>query len=113
MLSYRTTPHPATAEAAFAAMERHHARQHPARDILPSLPPIPAPVACPGAEGDVIYGGRAIAQFVFGASDNRTRRRVFSLAQHYLGRKEKAGFFKLKGALCLSRSQWLTFHGLG
>ena len=24
-----------------------------------------------------------------------------------------AGFFKLKGALCLCKSQWITFHGLG
>lgn len=110
MLSYRTTPHPATPEAAFAAMERHHARQHPTASAPP--PPV-APVPAPGIEGDVIYGGLAIAQFLFGKADTRTRRRVFGLAQHYLARKEKAGFFKLKGALCLSRSQWLTFHGLG
>jgi hypothetical protein len=38
--------------------------------------------------------------------------RVFNLWAHYRDRKEQAGFFKLKGALCLSISQWLKFHGL-
>lgn len=114
MITYRTTGHSATADEAFAAMERHHARHHlgaPGGSGPPTRPP--GETLCPGTAGDIIYGGRAIAQYLFGKADDRTRRRVFCLAQHYLARKEKAGFFKLKGALCLSRAQWAKFHGFG
>jgi hypothetical protein len=63
--------------------------------------------------GDVIFGAKAIAFFIFGDDSNRSRRRVFNLWAHYSARKERAGFFKLKGALCLSKKQWREFHGLG
>ncbi|EJW10833.1 hypothetical protein A33M_3994 [Rhodovulum sp. PH10] len=63
-------------------------------------------------EGDIIYGARAIALFIFGDGGNRARRRVFNLWAHYRDRKEHAGFFKLNGAVCLSKSQWRGFHGL-
>jgi hypothetical protein len=63
--------------------------------------------------GDIIYGAKAIAFFIFGDDNNRSRRRVFNLWAHYSARKERAGFFKLKGALCLSKTQWREFHGLG
>ncbi len=66
-----------------------------------------------GDGGDIIYGGKACALFIFGDDSNRARRRVFNLWTHYKARKERAGFFKLKGALCLSKSQWRRFHGLG
>ena len=112
MITYRTTTHPATADEAFAAMQRHHARQLPASLGAPVRPP-PPPPGSSWDDGDLIYGARAIAQFLFGQSDNKTRRRVFCLAQHYRARKEKVGFVKLKGALCLSKSQWCRFHGFG
>jgi hypothetical protein len=67
----------------------------------------PAPPA-----GDIIYGAKAIARFLFDDDSNRSRRRVFNLWSHYRDRKEQAGFFKLKGALCLSKSKWMAFHGL-
>jgi hypothetical protein len=63
--------------------------------------------------GDIIYGAKAIAWFLFADDGNRARRRVFNLWAHYSARKEKAGFFKLKGAVCLSKSLWRKFHGLG
>ena len=63
--------------------------------------------------GDIIYGARAIARFIFDDDSNRSRRRVFNLWAHYHDREQQAGFLKLKGALCLSKSQWRTFHGLG
>jgi hypothetical protein len=109
MYIHRTNPKgAATAEEAFAAMQRHDTRQHPA----PASPPMPRPPAGSGGDdGDILYGGRAIAQYLFGSSDDRTRRRVFVLAGHYLARKEKAGFFKLKAALCLSKTQWRKFLG--
>jgi hypothetical protein len=74
-----------------------------------------APEAEDGASGDIIYGGRAIADFIFPEEPkrDRARRRVFNLAAYHFARKEKAGFFKLKGALCLSKKQWRRFHGLG
>lgn len=115
MLTYRTTKHPNSADQAFAAMLRHHKRQLLASASGPPMPPPPPPPASlvPDEEGDIIYGARAIAQYLFGNSDDRTRRRVFCLAQHYLARNEKAGFFKLKAAICLSKSRWKKFHGLG
>ena len=70
------------------------------------------PAAATATPGDIIYGAKAIAGYIFGESDNRSRRRVFNLWNHYRDRNERAGFFKLKGALCLSKSQWQAFHGL-
>ncbi|HEX3861121.1 MAG TPA: hypothetical protein VHY35_05460 [Stellaceae bacterium] len=65
--------------------------------------------------GDTIYGARAIAAFIFADNDNpqRARRRVYNLAVHYKARNQNAGFFRLMGALCLSKKQWRRFHGLG
>lgn len=63
----------------------------------------------------MIYGARAVALYLFNDDSNRARRRVFNLWTHYRDRKESAGFFKLKGALCLSKSQWeqwQALHGL-
>jgi len=75
-------------------------------------PPPPSPPVGGSGPGDVIYGARAIAQYLFGENDNRARRRVFNLWAHYRDRGEHAGFCKLKGALCLSKSKWRNFHGL-
>lgn len=75
-------------------------------------PSIPQASAGGNDGGDVIYGARGIAVFLFGDASNRARRRVFHLWSYYRDRKEKAGFFKLKGALCLSKAQWKAFHGL-
>lgn len=55
----------------------------------------------------------AIARFLFDDESNRSRRRVFNLWTHYRDRNEKVGLFKLKGALCLSKSKWAAFHGPG
>jgi hypothetical protein len=66
-----------------------------------------------GMPGDILYGARAIAGYLFADDSNRARRRVFNLWTFHRDREEQAGFFKLKGALCLSKSQWLAFHGLG
>jgi len=94
------------ADACFAAMERHNARKPPS-------PPQPPPGPVPAGSSDIIYGGRAIAAYIFPDEDpERTRRRVFGLWAYHRDRKERAGFFKLKGALCLSKSQWRSFHGL-
>lgn len=107
-----------TADDCFEAMRRHNERNK----ILcgrTAAPPKPASEAAPaggngqGGSGDIIYGARAIACFLFDDDSNTARRRVFNLWAHYRLRNERAGFFKLKGALCLSRSQWLAFHGLG
>jgi hypothetical protein len=108
-----------TADDCFAAAERHYTRQ-----MATSLPqsglaaatemPKKNETGSSAAEaGDIIYGAKAIAFFIFGDDSNRSRRRVFNLWAHYSARKERAGFFKLKGALCLSKTQWREFHGLG
>jgi hypothetical protein len=104
----------ATANDCFAAAERHHARGQVATSVpqpgLTSFAEIGSGVA---DAGDIIYGAKAIAFFIFGDDSNRSRRRVFNLWAHYNARRERAGFFKLKGALCLSKTQWREFHGLG
>lgn len=98
----------ADADACFEAVQRHH-------DPKP-LPVLKAHAAtqekATANVGDIIYGARAIALYIFADDGNRARRRVFHLWAHYSGRKERAGFFKLKGALCLSKAQWRSFHGL-
>jgi hypothetical protein len=63
-------------------------------------------------EADIVYGARAIAKFIFGDASNTARRRVFNLWTFHRLRKERAGFFKMKGGLCLSKSQWRAFNGL-
>jgi hypothetical protein len=123
MLSKRSngnTQHATTgADACFDAMRRHHERR-----TLPALgangPASPAsaePVSGPVSsgrdiEGDIVYGARAIAKFIFGDAGNTARRRVFNLWAFHQAREERAGFFKMKGGLCLSKSQWRAFHGL-
>ena len=103
------------AEACFRAMQRHAEGKEPRRITIavtaPAETAIPVQIK-PGA-GDIIYGAKAIARYLFDDDGNRSRRRVFNLWNHYRDRKERAGFFKLKGALCLSKSQWQDFHGLG
>jgi hypothetical protein len=75
--------------------------------VVPASP-VPTP-----PKGDIIYGARAIAKFLFDDDSNKARRRVFNLWHYYSQRQKRAGFFKLKGALCLSKTQWLAYHGLG
>ena len=71
----------------------------------------PAPPTGADAPGDILYGAKAIARHLFGADGRREQRRVFNLWSHYQYRKERVGFFKLKGAVCLSKSQWRKFQG--
>jgi hypothetical protein len=119
----RTHPRPSTAEECFAAMERHNRVSNnpvPTRKAAQAapyaqLPPhgSEAPPGQAGDEGDILYGAKAIARYIFGDDSNRSRRRVFNLWAHYQHSKQRTGFLKLKGALCLSKSQWKAFHGLG
>ncbi len=104
----------------FEAMCRHHEvqRQGFAARSAPTEARLPATNAPPGVSeaGDIIYGAEAIARFIFDDYGERgpkkCRRRVFHLWNHHRDRKERAGFFKLKGTLCLSKSLWRKFHGL-
>lgn len=114
-----THPH-ATAADRFTDMERQHERgkRSPAHIGNGAATPAAEERAGGGHRtgtdgGDIIYGAKAIAWFLFGEDGNRACRRVFNLWAHYRARKEKAGFFKLKGALCLSKTLWRRFHGLG
>jgi hypothetical protein len=104
------------ADACFDAMRRHNGRQTPPALVAASpasAAPVPAPVSSGGnIEGDIVYGARAIAKFIFGDAGNTARRRVFNLWAFHQAREERAGFFKMKGGLCLSKSQWRAFHGL-
>jgi hypothetical protein len=107
------------ADACFDAMRRHNERRTPpafgAKGPAPpaSAEPVPAPVASGrDIEGDIVYGARAIAKFIFSDASNTARRRVFNLWAFHQAREERAGFFKMKGGLCLSKSQWRAFHGL-
>jgi hypothetical protein len=105
-------PAAAHADECFASAQRHHERALPRPAAATgAADPEKSPQSTP-AGGDIIYGARAIALFIFGDDGNRARRRVFNLWAHYSARKERAGFFKLKGALCLSKAQWQAFHGL-
>lgn len=124
MMVYRTNPNIARdderpalplnlSDRCFDAMKRHAAAMGGSAPPPGNPKPPPPPVTKQGTPGDVIYGARAIAKFIFDDDSNRARRRVFNLWTYYSSRKERAGFFKLKGALCLSKSQWLAFHGLG
>jgi hypothetical protein len=99
-----------TPEARLAAVERHYDRT--TQTVASSVGSMAETATNESDTADIIYGARAIARFIFGVDDNRARRRVFNLWTHYRDREERAGFFKLKGALCLSRSQWRSFHGL-
>jgi hypothetical protein len=112
----RTAP-VGSADDCHAAMLRHHERlrvQKTPQEPVAPVTPEPTTPSRPG--GDILYGARAIAMYIFPddyANDpRRARRRVFNLWTYYRDRNEKAGFFKLKGALCLSRTQWRAFHGL-
>jgi hypothetical protein len=114
------TPHTAKdADACFDAMRRHNERRA-APALMANGPappaaaePVPAPVSSGrDIEGDIVYGARAIAKFIFSDASNTARRRVFNLWAFHQAREERAGFFKMKGGLCLSKSQWRAFHGL-
>jgi hypothetical protein len=109
------------ADACFDAMRRHNERSSrtpsasgakgPAPPV--SIEPVQAPVSNGrDIEGDIVYGARAIAKFIFSDARNTARRRVFNLWAFHQERKERAGFFKMKGGLCLSKSQWRAFNGL-
>lgn len=102
-----------TADECYRAMQLHNARCRGApTTIANEHKDETAPRSDAINSGDIIYGARSIAEYLFADGGNRARRRVFNLWAHYSVRKEKAGFFKLKGALCLSKSQWRSFHGL-
>jgi len=97
-----------TGDSCFAAMERHNSKPP-----VPPAAPVAAATSGQPPRGDVLYGGLAVARWMFPDEEpGRARRRVFHLWAYHNARKERAGFFKLKGALCLSKSQWLAFHGL-
>jgi hypothetical protein len=112
------------ADACFGAMLRHNERnagpvsarpsEASSADAQPtgdgSKPAAMSPAR--EAEADIVYGARAIAKFIFGDPSNTARRRVFNLWIFHKQRKERAGFFKMKGGLCLSKSKWRAFHGL-
>jgi hypothetical protein len=130
MLSKRSngnTRHAAGAEVAdacFGAMLRHNVRtgrsiQAGRSDATPAGAQLQGDASEPVAmsvgrevEADIVYGARAIAKFLFGDASNTARRRVFNLWTFHRLRKERAGFFKMKGGLCLSKSQWRAFNGL-
>ncbi len=110
------TPFEATADACFRSMQRRAVSAAPRHIPIATVTPMETAVTVrttPATPGDIIYGAKAIAHFLFDDEGNRSRRRVFNLWSHYRDRNERAGFFKLKGALCLSKSQWQEFHGLG
>lgn len=125
-------PHPTGAEC-FEAMRRHHSRgkreltlQH-VGDSIAAQPAATIPASGAGNGkviasapagsdgGDILYGAMAIARFMFpidfDENRRRARRRVFNLWAFYEKRKERSGFLKLKGALCLSKAQWRKYHG--
>lgn len=103
-----------SADACFEAMARHARAGRPVMAASAIHQPPSQTDASALPRGDILYGAYAIAAFIFGDEEpGRSRRRVFNLWAHYRDRDEKAGFFKLKGALCLSKSQWRGFHGLG
>jgi hypothetical protein len=129
MTHYRNngTPPHGTADGAFEAMQRHNAKLKSGTASNTRAPPAAATggngsrgdgrgsgtVGLPHPPGEaIVYGAREIAFAIFGDRSDRARRRVFCIAAHYRARKEDAGFFKLKGALCLSMSKWRKFHGL-
>jgi hypothetical protein len=131
-MNYRNTGRPTQngADAAFEAMQRHaeKLKSGTASFISNDPPTLPAPAAggqgsggdrrgpASGARGrpddPVIYGAMDIAAALFGESTKKARRRVYNIAAYHRARKEQAGFFKVKGALCLSMCQWRRFHGL-
>jgi hypothetical protein len=102
-------------------MRRHNERSSRTPPALVAKGPAPPAAAGPvpaalssskDIEGDIVYGARAIAKFIFSDASNTARRRVFNLWAFHQAREERAGFFKMKGGLCLSKSQWRAFHGL-
>jgi hypothetical protein len=125
--SNRKTQQPiAGADACFEAMIRHNGRNSRTPNEIgaggPSSPVSAGHAESAGSpasvqagkdiEGDIVYGARAIAKFIFSDARNTARRRVFNLWAFHQERKERAGFFKMKGGLCLSKSQWRAFNGL-
>lgn len=100
-----------SADDAFAAMVRLDARRRPLP--APATPATPVPPGGPGgplAPGDVVYSAKSIAKFLFNDEGRTARRRVYALWAHYRDRRQDVGFFKLKGALCLSKSRWARFQ---
>jgi hypothetical protein len=121
MITYRTNPksnrtpspgHLTTADESFRTMEGQApaGMGHRSGGPPPSSPAPPAgapPREPPPPPGDLIYGAMAIAAYLFGEANKTTRRRVFNLWSHY---GKRAGFRKLKGALCLSKTRWAEFN---
>jgi hypothetical protein len=117
-----------SADAAFEAMQRHAEKlKSGTASVTPKHPPS-APAVSAGGQGsdgdgrrpgnghpppgDIIYGALDIADALFHLRTKKARRRIYGLAAFHRARGEQAGFFRLKGALCLSMSQWRRFHGL-
>src|ERR1700721_3049279 len=72
------------ADVCFDAMLRHHERRTPpalgARGPAPPAAAGQAPAQSGGdIEGDIVYGARAIAKFIFSDASDTARRRVFNL----------------------------------
>jgi hypothetical protein len=117
----RKSPH-GTADDCHKASCKHYERTHRSRvRIVQPEPGQPNDIAAGGnsvgapsssIRGDIIYGAAAVAAFIFGESNKKARRRVYNLWSFYRDRHERAGFFKLKGGLCLSITRWRAFHGL-
>jgi hypothetical protein len=111
------------ADAAFEAMQRHAEKLKSGSAPFTPKTPTPVPMAACGQgsggrdgdcspPGDIFYGAMDIADALFHLRTKKARRRVYALAAFHRARGEQAGFFRLKGALCLSMSQWRRFHGL-
>ncbi len=86
---------PTSADECFEAMTRHHERVRMDGAVKSASMPSPAPEATKGAavkpdNGDILYGAKAIARFIFGDDDNRSRRRVFCGPITATGRKRQA-----------------------
>jgi hypothetical protein len=122
MTHYRNNGAPAQAgaDAAFEAMQRHHAKLKSSTASLTPKSPTPARAAVAGGHGGSAGNSRGpdsgrppAGDILYGARD-KARRRVYNLLEHYRECKtdKDAGFFKPKGGLCLSISKWRKFHGL-
>lgn len=130
MISIRTNAQPDGIGIAIGSRVSPRPTHHPGTLRDPAGFPLPVPAVAAGGSGngwdgpsgdaddeggDILYGAKAVADYLFPREPNRdrARRRVYTLADYYIKRGEPAGFFKLKSAVCLSKSQWRRFHGLG
>lgn len=107
------------ADACFEAMLRHCSatRRKTGRTSLAENPRGAAPAAAgsgspPGGgddynpSEDILYGGRAIARWLYADDSDRARRKVFYLASL---NRPGMGFFRMGATICLSKSQFLAY----